>query len=464
MNRTPTLPRASHTGPAGAPAALILALCVALPLLIAVSWALDDGPHLLWTGAPAIVTLAALTVFPLTRAARREGPVLGRIILLGFVAKLLGTLARYAFTFSASGADANSYNEEGARLAPFYRQFDFSPELGRKLIGTGFVRGFTGAVYAIFGTNRFVGSLVFACLAWWGLFFFYRAFRTALPDGDAKRYAKLLFFLPSLVFWPSSIGKEALMCFALGVAALGVARILVFHRGGLALFLCGVAGAALIRPHVALACFAAASGALLLRRTRPGRGADPVSRTLLMLVLLIVGGTMLSRTASFFGVEGLDSESIEQIQTETNEQTTQGGSSFTPVVVRTPLDVPLATITVLFRPFPHEADNLESFLASAETLVLLGVLAANWRRLRILPRTLARSPYVLFAIVFAGLFVFGFSSIGNFGILARQRTQALPFVLVALAIPLRRPGRGVSASSTSLPTRGTAASWRASRD
>jgi hypothetical protein len=37
------------------------------------------------------------------------------------------------------------------------------------------------------------------------------------------------------------------------------------------------------------------------------------------------------------------------------------------------------------------------------------------------------------------LFILAFSAIGNFGLLTRQRTQLLPFVLVLLAMPARAP-------------------------
>jgi len=40
--------------------------------------------------------------------------------------------------------------------------------------------------------------------------------------------------------------------------------------------------------------------------------------------------------------------------------------------------------------------------------------------------------------VYSLLFVFAFSSIANFGILARERTQVLPFFLVLLAVPAAR--------------------------
>jgi hypothetical protein len=46
---------------------------------------------------------------------------------------------------------------------------------------------------------------------------------------------------------------------------------------------------------------------------------------------------------------------------------------------------------------------------------------------------------VAFALAYTGLFILAFSAIGNFGLLTRQRTQLLPFVLVLLAMPARAP-------------------------
>ena len=62
--------------------------------------------------------------------------------------------------------------------------------------------------------------LVFSWLAFWGLFLFYRAFTIAVPEGRRRSYAHLVFFLPALLFWPSSIGKESWMIFALGIGGI----------------------------------------------------------------------------------------------------------------------------------------------------------------------------------------------------------------------------------------------------
>jgi hypothetical protein len=90
---------------------------------------------------------------------------------------------------------------------------------------------------------------------------------------------------------------------------------------------------------------------------------------------------------------------------------------------------------VLFRPLPHEAHNAQAVLTSFEGLFLLGLFAVSWRRLRKLPRDTLRTPYLAFASVYSLLFMLAFSSFGNFGILARQRAQLFPLVLVVLALP-----------------------------
>jgi hypothetical protein len=57
------------------------------------------------------------------------------------------------------------------------------------------------------------------------------------------------------------------------------------------------------------------------------------------------------------------------------------------------------------------------------------------------------------------MFIFGFGTIGNFGILARQRSQVMPFLFVLLAVssayasPGPRGGRRGKATSTNLRTR-----------
>ncbi len=90
---------------------------------------------------------------------------------------------------------------------------------------------------------------------------------------------------------------------------------------------------------------------------------------------------------------------------------------------------------MFFRPFPWEAGNLNGLIAAAEGLLLLGLFALSWRRLLSLPRLALRRPFLVFSLSYVLLFAIGFSFIANFGILARQRSQALAILLVVLALP-----------------------------
>jgi hypothetical protein len=101
----------------------------------------------------------------------------------------------------------------------------------------------------------------------------------------------------------------------------------------------------------------------------------------------------------------------------------------------------MAIVTVLFRPFPFEAHNAQSLIASAEGTVLLGMFVAGRRRLRGVPRALKRSPYVAYCLVYTILFCLIFSTFSNFGILTRERVQVFPMVLVFLALPLAAAGQ-----------------------
>jgi hypothetical protein len=48
-----------------------------------------------------------------------------------------------------------------------------------------------------------------------------------------------------------------------------------------------------------------------------------------------------------------------------------------------------------------------------------------------------RRPYVAFCLVYTGLFIIGFSTLANFGLLARERVMLLPLYILLFCIPAR---------------------------
>ena len=389
-------------------------------------------------GVVMVHVLGALTVPLLIWLHRKEDDRRHhRLVLWALGAKLFGTLLRYGVLLGVYGeGDALQYDRVGAHLAQFFRNGDFTVDVGNRVIGTGFIEILTGAIYTVTGSTRLGGFLVFSWFGFLGLVLFDRAFRLACPEGESRRYALLLFFLPSMLFWPSSTGKDAWMVLCLGAFAYGAARLVSHHRPALPWIAVGTLGSAMVRPHVTLVAVVSLMMAYLVAGTRKSSYGSPLAKMAGIVVLVAVLGFAVSAVQSFFGLE--EGASVESVLDKTQEQTAKGGSEFDAAGARSPVELPYAIFSVIFRPLPYEAANLQMMFASLEGAFLLVLFAKNWRRLaNLVPRR--RSPYLAFAATYSLLFAVAFSNVANFGILARQRSQLFPFLLVVLAMP--RPGR-----------------------
>jgi hypothetical protein len=380
----------------------------------------------------------------LTWVVRREpDPIVGRIILLGFVAKLAGTAAYYRVIADVYGfGDVTHYVRVGRELAPIIRSGTM-PEQAQAT-GTPFTEFLTGLVFAVFGSSELIGYFVFSLLSFVGMVAFLKALQLAAPEVNHRRYALLILLMPTMVYWPSTIGKDAWLVLNLGIATYGAARILRGARFAYPVTALGLVGMAVVRPHMALLFSLSFATAYLLRL----RSADAGRRasTWLIGLALVLGGVMFAAT-NFSEEMGSGSQdervSISQVRTdaevvleETERNTRMGGSEFEARPVEGPIGFVYAVLTVPFRPFPHEASNFQARLASAEGLVLLLLIVLSARRLARLPSAVFRTPYFAFCAVYTAGFVIAFSNFSNFGLLSRQRSQLLPFLLVLLVIPL----------------------------
>jgi hypothetical protein len=411
------------------------------------------------------VVLVAISL-PVFRNSRREEDQTahGRLVL-ALVLKLIGGLALYWVTFRFyKGGVVDLYHPGAVILAKQFRQGHFAARIpgGLALVGNGFVEVVAGIVYAIIGTSKLAGFLVFAWLGFWGLYFFYRAFQIAVSQDTAKRYARLVFFLPSLLFWSSTIGKDTWMVLTLGIASYGVARVLTHRRGGLIVAAIGLAGTAMVRPHVTLMVMVGVVVAYLLRRSGRATGHSRIAK-LIGLIVLVAGSLLLiGRVEKFLHINSLDQQSINHVISQEASNSNYGGSAY---AVQNPslAHFPQAAVTVLFRPFPWEAHSSQQVASSLEGVFLMGLFITSLRRFRHLPRSLRQTPYVAFALTYSLLFMPFFSSFANFGLLARERDQLYPFIFVLLALPLppRRPRfpHRRPVSRTSLAKDGEAPAW-----
>jgi hypothetical protein len=405
------------------------------------AYAMQYSTYDVWGALWLAPVLIAISVPILLRFAKANpNPPIGHILIAALVLKLAASIPRYYMVASVyESGDSLRYARAATNLRDHFLELDFSVvDLGGRGSGTGtqFVEVVTGIVYTIIGPSIIGGFLFFSWLSFWGLFFFYRAFRVGVPDGNAKRYALLLFFLPSMLFWPSSIGKEAWMTLALGMTAYGCALLFSRGRGASFYLILGFAGILAVRPHMALIVLAGLMLGYVLR-SRGAQRAVALGKTRTVLGLATIGALTLlvtRRVAAFFGVDEFNLDTATETLDEVEGRTALGGSEFVggePSLQNLPMNI----VTVLFRPFLFEVHNVPALLAALEGILIMVLVILAWPRLRTIPRRLRRQPYIAYCLTYIILFCFMFSAFHNFGILARQRVLVFPLVLALLALP-----------------------------
>ena len=421
-----------------------LVVCLAL---VGLALGVDRVSTDLLAGMVTLLVLVLVGVVSLRWVARREGvPEMAALLTAALFAKVAFTLIRY-FVITViynDVADAGNYSGWGAQLADVIRSGSF-PALDGSITGrtgeTERIAFVVALVYLVTGVSRYAASFVFSAICFTGQIFMWRAFRRAVPTGDSKRYALLLLFLPSMLFWPSSIGKDALMVGCVGLVSYGAAQILgqKVSLAGIGFFVAGAAGLMAIRPHMSLiSVVALALGSVVGSVTgikQRGASKSAIVRLAALVALVGVGVVGVTQLGKFFAEDGATDTGITAALEKTQSQTTQGGSEYASVAVSSPVDLPMAVVTVLIRPFPWEARNVNGLIAASEGLLLMGLAVAGRRRLVAWAKELPRNPYLIYCAAYSFVFIILFSYIGNFGILARQRTQMMPLVLVCLAMP-----------------------------
>jgi hypothetical protein len=261
-------------------------------------------------------------------------------------------------------------------------------------------------------------------------------------------YGALVFFVPSLTFWPSSVGKESVMLLALGLVAMGVSYmlrqrllhgLLVAAPGGWLLWA--------VRPHLLAFATVAAGAAFLIAR---GSSSNAVSalfrRPLGLVVLVLLGVFAMNQATEFLGMKDFSISSIETELAQQSGRTDQGGSAtgsgdeVAPAKVHlTPLSVPQGAVTVLLRPFPWEVDSGTQIIACIESAFFAYLVFVRRKSIAASLRQSRTSPYLFFCWVMLAFYAVAFASFANMGLLVRQRSLILPAFFALLCLV---PGEG----------------------
>jgi hypothetical protein len=368
-----------------------------------------------------------------------------QILIGALIFRVISAAAYFIYVWRPArdtiGADAGIYFRRGGYYAFwFFSKFDFSPIFESRLWfhsrwwGTQFVYYPAGLVIAAVGANPFASFLVFSLLGFIGLLCFVVVFQRAYPHVDGRKYMVFLLFLPSAGFWTSAIGKEAIVMFGLGLAALG---LLARPRGtNWVLAACGLFLVFAVRPQVAAVTVLALAFAQTF-----ARGQSWTLFRLVRLVGVIIGGALVMNMAmKEIGVEG--ATDLGGVQTYLEDEAQTAATTGTTVGASAPgvKGAPLGLINVLFRPVLFEVRNFPQLMSALELTIFWWLVFQNRRRLVASIRQWRADSALAFALWFTLLYATTLGMVmANMGIIVRQRIYIFPCLfLLLLAEPLTR--------------------------
>jgi len=384
------------------------------------------------------LVVAALGAMALAIAMGRRPSWATRWLLIGFGLRIVGSMA-YLFVAENTygGGDYNVYFGDGVA---FSEQLLGGPKAnlfaGHQWWGTSFVSRLAGIVMVFIGPTRVGTFLVFSVVCYIGSVALWIASCRGLPYLNNKVSLTWLMAFPSLWFWPSALGKDAVVLFGVGLSVLGF----VGKNGRVSWMplVIGIASVFVIRPQVAAVLVLALSFGQVVGSAGERSGTGIVRG----VVLAFMAVAVVAMASGALGFELFDVDATADYVESRASATAVDRGAIEEAGSGAPIW--MAPITTLFRPFLWEANGVTGLMASIEIYFMwIYILyrhrrfAAFWLRCR---------NYRLFWMGFSFVALYSVAlglSVGNLGILARQRVHIMPFILLPLAaveIPVRRLG------------------------
>lgn len=306
--------------------------------------------------------------------------------------------------------------------ALMYYSASFSGSTSFLGVGTHAVIAFTSIFTGLLGLSLLGVFLAFNIFGYIGLLAFAGALKAVTWDKSRqlRLLALVIILLPSVSFWSSAIGKDAISFMATGLALW--AAINLKQRGMLMIF--AVLAMLFVRPHMAGMMVIGLSVAFTLH------AQVPLGRRLL-LGLLSVGAAVviIPFGLEYAGVgDDNDVEALVSYVESRQGYNQQGGGG----VDISSMSLPMQMFTYMFRPLVFEARSVFQ-LAAAVDNIILGVLflfggMAIWkgRKSPVSDTRLFLWVYALLAWVVLAM------TTANLGIAMRQKWMFAPILIYLL--------------------------------
>lgn len=312
-------------------------------------------------------------------------------------------------------------NFGGDAIMYFRSSFSDDLEFSFGTLGVRFVVSFLSQGFGL----SFLGcSLVFQLFGFIGLLAFDGGLREVTRDKsrNIRLLATLIVFLPSVSFWSSGLGKDALSFCAMGLAlwaALSLKRRWWLLTVAVLLML-------LVRPHMAGMLGLGLAGSFVFQR-----GIPLPQRVVLGGIALAAAFFLVPLGLNYAGVgEDAGAEDVMQYIEGRQGHNLKGGGA----VDISSMSPPVQMFTYLFRPTLIEARNLFSLAAALDNTILLFLfVAGGWALIKkpLPAHLLAHNRMFLWIYSLSAWLILAMTT-ANLGIALRQKWMFAPMLIFLL--------------------------------
>ena len=293
--------------------------------------------------------------------------------------------------------------------------------LGLLVYGTSFIDFLAWPFVKLLSLSYIAVMIIFSYFGYIALVFFYLALNENVklkPIWNNMSAKELIFLLPNVHFWSSSLGKGSVILLGLGLFIFGLSRFNRRTRGFL-IFL-GSLLTLMIRPHIFLTLVTSVMIGILITSS----GIKPYIKWLIFSIAVILFFYISQDVIKFTNTESLDLLSSNTISNRAEELSKSKSG-----VDISNYNLAMKMFTFWFRPLFIDASGIMGLIVSVENLLYLYFFAITiksavqywgdwngWFRISIFI-------FVLGSFILAQV-------TGNLGIAIRQKAQFMPFFFI----------------------------------
>jgi hypothetical protein len=314
----------------------------------------------------------------------------------------------FALTF---GADSNKYYYNALNFDN--REFNF---------GTSFIIYFTYFLHDFLGFSYVDQFLIHGFIGYIGLLAFAGSIKqaTLYKSKNIKLLGWVIVFLPSISFWTTALGKDAISFMALGLALWSA---LDFKNRKVLLFF-SIFSMFMVRPHIGAALAIAFAFSIIFdKRT------SLYIKVFLGTISIIITAFIIPIMINYIGLSEADGLSDVDAYVDKRQNSNLSGGSSLDIAS---MSLPMQMLSYLFRPLPFEAHTLFALIASLDNIILIYLLILGIVAYLEKSKPSIESNRIFLWVYFFICLMMLATTTANLGIAMRQKWMFLPCLIFLL--------------------------------